>query len=82
MELYFNDNVKFVNRALGGRSTGNYLRQGRLNQVLCEVVPGDYVLIEFGHNDADTSKVDRFVSTANLFSMSFKCLNNFLLLKQ
>lgn len=65
MELYFNDNVQFVNRALGGRSTGNYLRQGRLNQVLCEVVPGDYVLIEFGHNDADTSKVDRFVSTAN-----------------
>lgn len=62
MELYFNDNVKFVNRALGGRSTGNFLRQGRLNQVLCEVVPGDYVLIEFGHNDADTSKVDRFVS--------------------
>lgn len=65
MELYFNDKVQFVNRALGGRSTGNYLRQGRLNQVLCELVPGDYVLIEFGHNDADTSKVDRFVSTAN-----------------
>lgn len=65
MELYFNDNVQFVNRALGGRSTGNYLRQGRLNQVLCEVLPGDYVLIEFGHNDADTSKADRFVSTVN-----------------
>jgi len=65
MELYFNDNVKFVNRALGGRSTGNFLRQGRLNQVLCEVVPGDYVLIEFGHNDADSSKVDRYVSTPN-----------------
>ncbi len=62
MELYFNDNVKFVNRALGGRSTGNFMRQGRLNQVLCEVVPGDYVLIEFGHNDADTSKADRYVS--------------------
>lgn len=65
MELYFNDNVKFVNRALGGRSSGNYLRQGRLNQVLCEIVPGDYVLIEFGHNDADSSKADRFVSTPN-----------------
>lgn len=62
MDLYFNDNVKFVNRALGGRSTGNFLRQGRLNQVLCEVVPGDLVLIEFGHNDADTSKADRYVS--------------------
>ena len=65
MELYFNDNVKFVNRALGGRSTGNFLRQGRLNEVLCEIVPGDYVLIEFGHNDADTTKKDRFVSIPN-----------------
>lgn len=65
LELYFNDNVNFVNRALGGRSTGNYIRQGRLNQVLCEIVPGDVVLIEFGHNDGDTSKADRYVNTTN-----------------
>ncbi len=58
---YFDENVNFVNRALGGRSTGNYMRQGRLNEVLCDILPGDYVLIEFGHNDASSGNGDRYV---------------------
>ena len=62
---YFGENVNFVNRAIGGRSTGNYLRQGRLNEVLCSIVPGDYVLIEFGHNDANSGNGDRYVTVAN-----------------
>ena len=62
---YFGDNVNFVNRAIGGRSTGNYLRQGRLNEVLCSIVPGDYVLIEFGHNDANSGNGDRYVTVKN-----------------
>lgn len=61
LPLYFDENVAFVNHALGGRSTGNYLRQGRLNQVLCELAPGDCVLIEFGHNDSTSGNKDRFV---------------------
>lgn len=52
LSLYFSEEVSFVNRAVGGRSTGNFLRQGRLNEVLCEMTPGDYVLIEFGHVEA------------------------------
>ncbi len=59
---YFDENVNFVNRALGGRSTGNFIRQGRLNEVLCDILPGDYVLIEFGHNDASFGNGDRYVS--------------------
>ncbi|MBQ9765376.1 MAG: rhamnogalacturonan acetylesterase [Lachnospiraceae bacterium] len=62
LSLFFNDNVIFDNRAIGGRSTGNFMRQGRLNAVLCDIKPGDYVLIEFGHNDATSSNKDRFVS--------------------
>ncbi len=62
LPLYFDENVTFVNRALGGRSTGNYMRQGRLNQVLCEIAPGDCVLIEFGHNDSSSGNKDRYVS--------------------
>jgi len=65
LPLYFDDGVTFVNYALGGRSTGNYLRQGRLNQVLCELAPGDYVLIEFGHNDSTSGNQDRYVSVPN-----------------
>lgn len=65
LPLYFDENVTFVNRALGGRSTGNYMRQGRLNEVLCEIAPGDCVLIEFGHNDASSGNKDRYVSAAD-----------------
>ena len=65
LPLYFDENVTFVNRALGGRSTGNYMRQGRLNEVLCDIAPGDCVLIEFGHNDASSGNKDRYVSVAD-----------------
>lgn len=65
LPLYFDENVTFANRALGGRSTGNYMRQGRLNQVLCEIAPGDCVLIEFGHNDSSSGNKDRYVSVAD-----------------
>lgn len=65
LPLYFDANVTFINRALGGRSTGNYMRQGRLNEVLCEIAPGDCVLIEFGHNDASSGNKDRYVSVAD-----------------
>lgn len=65
LPLYFDENVAFVNRALGGRSTGNYMRQGRLNEVLCEIAPGDCVLIEFGHNDSSSGNKDRYVSVTD-----------------
>lgn len=59
---YFTDNVGFVNKAIGGRSTGNFLRQGRLDEVLEMLNEGDYVFIEFGHNDATVNNEDRYVS--------------------
>lgn len=65
LPLYFDESVTFVNHALGGRSTGNYLRQGRLNEVLCEIAPGDCVLIEFGHNDSTSGNKDRYVSVGD-----------------
>lgn len=47
----FTEDVLFVNKAIGARSTGSYLKQGRWNEVLFDVAPGDYVFIDFGHND-------------------------------
>lgn len=63
LQEYFNsNNLQVKNYALGGRSTGSFLREGRLNQVLINIQEGDYVLIEFGHNDASKDKEDRYVS--------------------
>ncbi|KAG9013099.1 Rhamnogalacturonan acetylesterase [Tulasnella sp. JGI-2019a] len=40
-----------VNDAIGGRSARSYTREGRFAAVAAAVVQGDFVVIEFGHND-------------------------------
>ncbi len=63
LQQYFDaDKVECVNHAIGGRSTGNFIRQGRFNEVLTKICPGDYVFIQFGHNDASAGNEDRYVS--------------------
>lgn len=43
--------VNLANRARGGRSSRTFLTEGRWERLLGEVKPGDFVLIQFGHND-------------------------------
>lgn len=40
-----------INAGKAGRSTRTYLDEGRWDQVYNSIEPGDYVLIQFGHND-------------------------------
>ena len=39
------------NQAVGGRSARSFTREGRFNTIANQVKPGDWVIIEFGHND-------------------------------
>lgn len=43
--------INVVNRALGGRSSRTYITQGHWEQLLAMLKPGDFVLLQFGHND-------------------------------
>jgi lysophospholipase L1-like esterase len=43
--------IRVENRALGGRSSRSYLREGLWDKVLTELRPGDFVMMQFGHND-------------------------------
>ena len=43
--------VNVVNRARGGRSSRTFITEGLWDKVLGEMKKGDYVLIQFGHND-------------------------------
>lgn len=43
--------INVVNRAIGGRSSRTFRTEGRWEKVLAEIKPGDFVLIQFGHND-------------------------------
>jgi len=50
--LVFNPKkITWVNCAKAGRSTRSYLNEGRWDEVYNSLQPGDFVLIEFGHND-------------------------------
>lgn len=43
--------MRIVNYAKSGRSTKSFRTEGWWDRILDEVRPGDFVLIEFGHND-------------------------------
>lgn len=49
---YFDPSKIIVtNRALGGRSSRTFLTEGLWDKVRVELKPGDFVLMQFGHND-------------------------------
>ncbi len=43
--------VNVANRAIAGRSARSYMNEGSWDKVLAEMKPGDYVLLQWGHND-------------------------------
>ena len=43
--------INVVNRAVGGRSSRTYLTQGHWDRLLGMLKPGDFVVMQFGHND-------------------------------
>ncbi len=54
LHCFFTDAVRIENHAVCGRSTKSFLDEGRWQTVMERLQPGDYVVIEFGHNDEKT----------------------------
>lgn len=57
---FLTDSVEVLNQAIGGRSTSSFIREGRWKKLISEVGPGDWVLIQFGHNDTSTGNPNRY----------------------
>ena len=55
---YFKKGVTISNHARNGRSTKSFIAEGRWQTVLDSLQKGDYVFIQFGHNDSkeDTAR--------------------------
>lgn len=51
LQGYFDEGVRVENHAVNGRSSKSFLDEGRWQKVLDRMKPGDYVFIQFGHND-------------------------------
>lgn len=54
--IYLKDSVHVQNLAANGRSTKSFRDEGRWKPVMENLKPGDYVIIEFGHNDEKKDK--------------------------
>ena len=50
LQCYFDDNIVVDNHAVNGRSSLSFINEGRWDKVLEKMKPGDYVIIQFGHN--------------------------------
>jgi rhamnogalacturonan acetylesterase len=50
-EMFDRSKINIVNRARGGRSSRTFQTEGLWDQVLSEMKPGDFLMIQFGHND-------------------------------
>ena len=61
LQQYFDlDRVGIENHARNGRSTRTFIQEGRWQTLVDELERGDYVFIQFGHNDQSPEKVDRY----------------------
>ena len=50
-ECFDADFIVVDNHAVNGRSSKSFIDEGRWDKVLSLIKPGDYVIIQFGHND-------------------------------
>lgn len=58
------EKVEVVNKAIGGRSSRTFYEEGRWAEVAALLDSSDYVFVQFGHNDRDWSKPERYTDTA------------------
>lgn len=66
LQGFFDDDILVDNHAVNGRSSKSFLDEGRWQKVLDRIKPGDYVFIQFGHND-EKLKADRHTVPGSTF---------------
>jgi lysophospholipase L1-like esterase len=56
------DRVRVDNHAVNGRSTRSFIEEKRWQTIIEKLKAGDYVLIQFGHNDAAKNRPERYTT--------------------
>jgi len=72
LQEYFDpEHVCIDNHAVNGRSSLSFINEGRWDKVLKKITPGDYVIIQFGHND-EKPKADRHTEPGSTFDANLE----------
>ena len=59
---FLDEGATVVNYAQNGRSTKSFIDRGLWDKVYNAIRPGDYVFIEFGHNDSKEDDPERYAA--------------------
>ncbi|WP_294606621.1 pectinesterase family protein [uncultured Bacteroides sp.] len=68
---YLSEEIRVDNHAVNGRSSKSFIDEGRWEKVISQVKKGDYVFIQFGHND-EKSDPKRYTAPGSTFDENLK----------
>lgn len=69
--------ARIINLAMAGRSTRTFLEENRLEPAERGARPGDLVLIQFGHNDENEKKPERYAAPWTAYRENLKAFVRF-----
>jgi len=72
MQELAKDGVTVKNRSIGGRSTKSFKAEKRWEDLLREIREGDFVIIQFGHNDGTKAKPERYADPRGEYRENMK----------
>lgn len=62
LQPFFKGDIVVVNKAVNGRSTKSFINEKRWDSIYKKLKKGDYVFIEFGHNDEKIEDSTRYTN--------------------
>lgn len=72
LDLFFNEQVTIDNQAVNGRSTKSFIDEGRWQTALDSLQTGDYLLIQFGHNDQKEYDSTRYAAPNGAYTQNLE----------
>lgn len=72
LDTFFQSNIHIHNKAVSGRSTKSFIEEGHWQKVLDELGEGDYLLIQFGHNDMKAEQEHLYAAPFGAYTENLK----------
>ena len=69
---FCDDQVHIVNHARNGRSTKSFRTLGHWDRMMSQLKAGDYVFLQFGHNDAKQDDTVRYAAAYGAYTENLK----------
>lgn len=74
--LYLKEGIEVCNHGKNGRSTKSFIDQGRLDRIDQKISEGDFLFIQFGHNDEKEQDPSRYTIPGSTFDENLRIFIN------